>query len=315
MCCLPVYEIRKATTTNLHQLKAHKSSKPKALRKPESISPSARRPKVAPVVGATPTGESKPSRMAFAAGAPVLCFGDSLTAGYHGVWHSAHAPQSPPNPNRDELAHARFRPYSLRLGARLAAAAGLPAAEVTAASALRFAEDRAYSGWAAAELHPRLVAALHGGPWRAVVLLAGTNDIVLYGVSAEATLARVEALCSTCEDLGVPVLVVTPPDCATDQVGPVPKEEAPVRRACLSTFAAKLREASKARGRVVVDAYRWFPAQDNVDSTSQCWSSSFWDDGLHLSCKGSDVLADLVFDALSGASSEPDYTPGSGILG
>lgn len=126
----------------------------------------------------------------FDASAPVLCFGDSLTCGYHGVWHSKYAPQTPPNPNGEELLHVRFRPYAVRLGARLAAAAGLTGFDVHVGSALRFAEERAYSGWTAAELLPRLESALRGGPWRAVVLLAGTNDIVCFGESATVALER-----------------------------------------------------------------------------------------------------------------------------
>jgi len=143
--------------------------------------------------------------------APVLCFGDSLTEGYHGVWHAPSAPQSPPNPSDGELEHLRFRPYALRLGARLAEAAD-PTAFIHYGLALRHAETRAYSGWTAAELRERLGAALNGGPWRAVVILAGTNDVVMEGTTAEVAAGRVRALwrlCDRCACALFPPLPVT----------------------------------------------------------------------------------------------------------
>ena len=251
------------------------------------------------------------SKALFDPAAPVLCFGDSLTAGYHGVWHSVYAPQMPQNPNCDEVDNVRFRPYAVRLGARLATAAGLTGFDVNVGSALRYAEERSYSGWTAAELLPRLEASLRGVPWRAVVLLAGTNDIVCYGETAAVASERVHALLRCCDEHGVPVLVVTPPDCATDQHGLVPPEKAEERRMALSTLATELRTAARAQGRVVVDARRWLPSQVEVGSETHAWCASFWDDCLHFSPKGSDALADLVFDALSGLASQPGYRPSS----
>ena len=52
---------------------------------------------------------------------------------------------------------------------------------------------------------PRLRAMLRAGPWRAVCLMAGSNDIILEGASAETALARVAALHAACDEAGVPV--------------------------------------------------------------------------------------------------------------
>ena len=57
--------------------------------------------------------------------APVLCFGDSLTEGYHGVWiHPTYSPPSNPNDPAKETEAMKLHPYALRLGDRLADQAG-----------------------------------------------------------------------------------------------------------------------------------------------------------------------------------------------
>ena len=68
---------------------------------------------------------------------PVLCFGDSLTEGYFNVWqHPVFGPDNPDDPAQ-ETTRLRLHPYSMQLGARLAADAVDDDAGY--ASALRYA--------------------------------------------------------------------------------------------------------------------------------------------------------------------------------
>ena len=63
---------------------------------------------------------------------PVLCFGDSITEGYHGIWdHPEFGPRG--KPNADELVHVRMHSYAIRLGALLARGATLMSDTVTLA--------------------------------------------------------------------------------------------------------------------------------------------------------------------------------------
>lgn len=219
---------------------------------------------------------------------PVLCFGDSLTEGYHGVW--PHPTFGPSNKGTDEMLHVRLHPYSIRLGARLAAASGVPRESVHYGVSLRHAEPRAYSGWTAAELLPRLRAALRGGPWRACVVLAGSNDVIGEGVTAEVAFARVAALHAACDACGVPVIVVTPPDCDTTYHGMVPADERKARRSELSELARRILDSCRRDGRAVVDARAALPMDDG--------HSELWDDAIHMSPLGSDCLGDAVFAAI-----------------
>ena len=74
---------------------------------------------------------------AAAAVEPVLCFGDSLTEGYSNIWqHPVFGPSNPDDPAQ-EMTRPRLHPYSIQLGARLAADAADDAAGY--ASALRYA--------------------------------------------------------------------------------------------------------------------------------------------------------------------------------
>lgn len=74
---------------------------------------------------------------------PVLCFGDSLTEGYFNIWqHPVFGPSHPDDPTQ-EMARLRFHPYSIQLGARLAADAG--EAAVGYAAGLRYAAQPAHA--------------------------------------------------------------------------------------------------------------------------------------------------------------------------
>ena len=72
---------------------------------------------------------------------PVLCFGDSITEGYHGIWdHPEFGPKG--KANCDELVHLRMHSYAIRLGALLARDAGAvsDASACDYSTALGFAE-------------------------------------------------------------------------------------------------------------------------------------------------------------------------------
>ena len=216
--------------------------------------------------------------------APVLCFGDSLTEGYHNVWHHPTFGGGRPDPAKwpeDELHNLRLYPYSIALGAALAADdAGIDGGY---ASALRYAVCRAYSGWKAADMLTPLKAALSGGPYRAAVILAGSNDIV-QGASAEDTLPGVLALHEACEQYGVPVVVIPNTDCDMQHHGMCTN---PTRqRAELAKLARLIDAHATAAGRAVVAAREALPMDDA--------HADLWDDSIHFSPAGSRQLAGLV---------------------
>ena len=199
---------------------------------------------------------------------PVLCFGDSLTEGYHGVWtHPAYSPAA--NPNGDEIASVRLRPYSIRLGHRLAGDVG-DAGEGYKAS-LRYACVRAYSGWTAEELLPALRAALREQPWRAACILAGSNDIILAGEDAITARSRVERLHEACDAAGVPVVVLTNLDADLTHHGMVPADQAATRRHALEELATVLGRS----GRPIADVRAALPL-----------SAAHFDDCMHPSPEG-----------------------------
>jgi lysophospholipase L1-like esterase len=215
---------------------------------------------------------------------PVLCFGDSLTEGYHGVW--VHPEFSPPsNTNGDEVNNVRFRPYAARLGHRLAV--DVNDATEGYKACLRYACTRAYSGFTAEELLPQLRAALRERHWRAVCILAGSNDVVLQGVSAETALARLRQLHEACDAAGVPVVAVTPPDADTAYHGLVPSEVAETRRQTLAQLSADLTALCARQKRPLADARAALPL-----------CADHYDDCMHLSAIGSDALADVVYQVL-----------------
>jgi lysophospholipase L1-like esterase len=214
----------------------------------------------------------------------VLCFGDSLTEGYYNVWHHPTFGGGRPDPARwpeDELLNLRLYPYSIALGAALAADdAGIDGGY---ASALRYAVCRAYSGWKAADMLTPLKAALSGGPYRAAVILAGSNDIV-QGASAEDTLPGVLALHEACEQYGVPVVVIPNTDCDMQHHGMCTN---PTRqRAELAKLARLIDAHATAAGRAVVAAREALPMDDA--------HADLWDDSIHFSPAGSRQLAGLV---------------------
>ena len=225
---------------------------------------------------------------------PVLCFGDSLTEGYSNIWqHPVFGPSHPDDPAQ-EMARLRFHPYSIQLGARLAADAGEAAGGY--AAALRYACCRAYSGWTAEELLPRLCRALDEGPWRACVLLAGDNDIIMQGTSAATAYRRVGALIDECDRAGVRCVVALNPDADLAHNGVVPAAEAEPRRQAIAALAAALRERCEREGRPCVDLRAVLPL--GREPAEQRRNAELWDDGLHFSPRGSDRVGDAVYEVM-----------------
>jgi len=223
---------------------------------------------------------------------PVLCFGDSLTAGYHGVWQ--HPTFGPTNQGANELIDSdrvRYHPYAARLGARLAQDAGQPPA---VDAALRFAECRAYSGWTALDLLPKLRAELAmPGRWRAVVILAGSNDVLLAGRTAAEALTHVGALHAACDDAKVPVVVIVNSGVDIAHFTPVPAEKKEAAAKAMVELSEGVAARAAEEGRAVVDARVLLPVDDA--------HAELWDDSLHYSPAGSQKLGDAVYEVLKAA--------------
>ena len=211
----------------------------------------------------------------------MLCFGDSLTEGYHGVWvHPAFSPET--NPNGDEIAHVRLRPYSIRLGHLLAQDA-TDAGEGYRAS-LRYACVRAYSGWTAEELRPALQAALQERSWRAACILAGSNDVILQGEDCATVLARLSQLHQACDDAGVPVITLTLPDADLTHHGMVPPAEADTRRKVLGDVSEALLARCHSSRRPLAHVRAALPLGPEL-----------FDDCMHPNAAGSDAIATAVY--------------------
>jgi lysophospholipase L1-like esterase len=221
---------------------------------------------------------------------PVLCFGDSITEGYHGVWaHPEFCPSRVEGSNwqEHEIATVRLRPYAMRLGALLAHDAGDAADGYKAA--LRYARARGYSGFTTSELLPELRRSLREGPWRCVVVLAGANDILMEDPAAEVSgiLSRLEEMHAACEREGVRLLALTPLDCDTAHHACVPTEQRAARRAALEALAEGVKASCKRHGRALVDSRACLPL-----------SAENFDDAAHPSPAGYDRLACAVHAAI-----------------
>lgn len=185
----------------------------------------------------------------------------------------------------------RYYPYATRLGALLAQDEGQPPG---VDSALRFAECRAYSGWTAADLLPKLRAELAApGRWRAVVVLAGGNDILLAGRTAAEALESVRALHTACDDAQVPLVVVVNSGVDMEHFAPVPSERKGLVAKAMSELSEGLSAQAAREGRAVVDARSILP-MDRAHA-------ELWDDSLHYSPAGSQKLGDAVHRVLRAA--------------
>lgn len=218
---------------------------------------------------------------------PVLCFGDSITEGYAGIWpHPTFAPgrQLPSNVNANEHDALRLHPYSIRLGQLLAADVGDGAGGYK--DSLRYARVRAYSGWTSAELLPVLRCALREGPWRCAIIMAGVNDVVWEGASAATVLGRLEELYAACDEAGVPVIAMTNLDADVAGMGVgFSHSEAEEKSAAIAQLARGV--LNLRRRRAVGDARAALPL-----------SAEHYDDSLHLSPAGSRKLAEVAFGAI-----------------
>ena len=150
---------------------------------------------------------------------PVLCFGDSITEGYHNIWpHPTNAPGRRNFPEDGSAWHAHehsrllLKPYAIHLGYLLAADVG--DCDSGYSASLRYARARGFSGWTAEELLPELRRSLREGAWRCAVIMAGVNDVLRDGVVDVPTLlARIEQLFRACDEAGVRVVALTPLEC------------------------------------------------------------------------------------------------------
>lgn len=227
---------------------------------------------------------ARPSAFGDRRALPVLCFGDSLTEGYHGVWvHPEFSPKT--NPGADEIGNILLRPYSIRLGHRLAVDASDGAEGYR--SALRYANVRAYSGFTAEELLPALRAALRERPWRCACILAGSNDVVLEGQAAPMVLERIARLHEACDAAGVPVIALTLPEADLAHHGLVPPGDAMSRQAVLAEVAEGLAATCRASRRACADVRAALPL-----------GATYFDDCMHPNAAGSDRIADTVYDVL-----------------
>jgi len=223
---------------------------------------------------------------------PVLCFGDSITEGYHNIWpHEGVASHRKPAADMNANEHKQLlcHPYAIRLGQLLAADVCDGAGGYK--DSLRYARARGYSGWTAQELLPVLRRALREGPWRCVVIMAGANDVLWEGASARTVLARLDELYEACDEAGVPVVALTNIELDFAELlssGILPDEAARVERT--ETLAAVAGGVMQIKGRrVVADARAALP-----------FGAAFFDDAIHPSAAGSDRLGEVVFRAIKG---------------
>lgn len=213
----------------------------------------------------------------------MLCFGDSITQGFYGVW-------GPKNRNEAETSNVRFYPYSIRLGERLAGCSSIKAA-------LHRAQTIAFSGYTSGELFPELQRALRAGPWRAAVICAGVNDAASEDLCADDIYDRVCTLIAACDHAGVPCVILPPLDCELDwiqYVFPDAKRSPQQRREVLKDVSDRLVAHCRLTGRPFVDSRTAVP----YDLTNH---GDLWDDTVHLSPAGSAKLGDAVFDVICAA--------------
>lgn len=217
---------------------------------------------------------------------PVLCFGDSLTEGYHNIWpHKTLAPHRtlPADVEGNEHTQLLCHPYSIKLGQLLAADVGDGAGGYMAS--LRYARVRAYSGWTSEELLPVLGRSLREGPWRCAVIMAGINDIIKERASASTVLRRLEDLCAACEAAGVPVVLLTNLEADLGEFfGP---DDVGERTAALTELAEGVRRMRSERRVLIAEARAALPLEP-----------ALFDDALHLSSAGSDKLGEIVFQSI-----------------
>ncbi|KAJ5246410.1 SGNH hydrolase [Penicillium chermesinum] len=183
----------------------------------------------------------------------ILCFGDSLTAGYHSWGIGAH-------------------PYAAKLKQTLETA--LPNLEIESkvdgvpgdlvvppGSFLRRIQDDCKTQW----------------DW--VIFLGGTNDLG-YGKTPEEIYAGLQTSWNVALDAGAKLLALTVPECA-------------VRSEQLIGRRAELNELILSHGQ---DRFHAFNLHEKIPyfSSSPEFTRDVFDDGLHLTPKGYDLMGNVI---------------------
>ena len=208
----------------------------------------------------------------------VLCYGDSLTAGF---WSGGHA----------------FHPYATQLSRRLGGCAvdhiglsGYTSAQMAATLGGNTTEgdvDATRQRWAT------LDEALERTAYTHVVVLAGTNDLSRLRHaggprSAADVVDDVAALHKRALASGAQTLALTVPQPAFEGVRPQ-------MAAGRAEINAGLRDFAAAKERVTLPDLE--PLLPHLNATAE-ERARLWDDGLHLTPAGYDTLGDAVADAL-----------------
>ena len=224
---------------------------------------------------------------------PVLCFGDSITEGYHNIWpHPTNAPGRRNFPEDGSAWHAHehsrllLKPYAIHLGYLLAADVG--DCDSGYSASLRYARARGFSGWTAEELLPELRRSLREGAWRCAVIMTGVNDVLRDGVVDVPTLlARIEQLFRACDEAGVRVVALTPLECDMANHGWVAPADVAPRQEALAQLAKAVKDLCKRQGRVCVDVRAALPL-----------CAENFDDAVHPTPAGSTKIAQAVHSAM-----------------
>lgn len=213
----------------------------------------------------------------------LLCLGDSLTAGYHGVW---------PHPvlnTRVERGEPQFHPYADHLVARLAAQGVLFEADV-----------KGFPGkTAAAILDEGKALVQNDAAWEVAIICAGTNDL-LQGHNAEEifpTIEQLHLLVEGCVSRPTIVCTLPPIDFATYGIPAVGlRSEARAYHEQWCELNEMLRKFGQSTRRPCVD---WAVALPPVWEAHRVhWKGgdlSLWDDSVHPTSQGYDEMANVIF--------------------
>lgn len=175
----------------------------------------------------------------------ILCFGDSLTAGFMDGGF-------------------KYWPYTNKLQKLLDDKYG-PIYEVVCRGYPGDTVTNDFKSKFSGELKKEV-----DDPFLAVLLLGGTNDMA-YGKSADEITHSLDTLYTEAEETGAKVFVLSVPDCKYG-----------ISRKDLNN---KLRELAVQKDHIFV----------NINDALPITDKSLWNDGLHCSEVGYDIMADTVF--------------------
>eukprot|EP00118_Oscarella_pearsei_P009156 m.51137 g.51137 ORF g.51137 m.51137 type:complete len:224 (+) comp34117_c0_seq3:464-1135(+) len=187
----------------------------------------------------------------------VLCFGDSLTNGYH----------------RGGFA---FHPYSKHLQELLSV--DHPNLKIV---------TEGVSGEKASDMNTRLAVLLRERQYDWVIILGGTNDLA-YDAKPKALAETIFLLHSMCHKVGARTVAITIPECAIER-----KESGESLGEAKNAVNNLIRDfALKSDGKVLL-ADLW--AEIPCVSLSKEEQEKYWDDHLHFSPAGYDKMADIIY--------------------